>query len=54
VGGIRRLSEAARVQKVVWFLQSSPHGGQFLIYNGGEDLSRLARDFFGIDPPLRW
>jgi hypothetical protein len=42
----------SRVQKVVWFLQSSPHGDQFLIYNGGEDLSRLASDFFASTHPF--
>jgi hypothetical protein len=42
----------SRVQKVVWFLQSSPHGDQFLIYNGGEDLSQLASDFFESTHPF--
>jgi hypothetical protein len=35
----------SRVQKVVWFLQSSPHGDQFVIYNEGEDFSRLTSEF---------
>ena len=35
----------SRVQKVGWFLQSSPRGDQFLIYNEGEDFARLASDF---------
>jgi hypothetical protein len=42
----------SRVQKVVWFLQSSPRGDQFLIYNGGDDLSRLASDFFASTHPF--
>jgi len=42
----------SRVEKVVWFLQSSPHGDQFLIYNGGEDLSKLASDFFASTHPF--
>jgi len=42
----------SRVQKVVWFLQSSPHGDQFLIYNAAEDLSRLASDFFASTHPF--
>jgi hypothetical protein len=42
----------SRVQRVVWFVQSSPHGDQFLIYNGGEDLSNLAGDFFASTHPF--
>jgi len=42
----------SRVQRVVWFVQSSPHGDQFLIYNGGEDLSNLASDFFASTHPF--
>jgi hypothetical protein len=42
----------SRVQKVVWFLQSSPHGDQFLIYNGGEDFTRLSREFGASTHPF--
>ena len=37
--------ERFRVQKAIWCLQSSPHGDQFLVYNEGEDLARLIREF---------
>jgi len=37
--------QRSRVQKVVWCLQSSPHGDQFLIYNEGEDFVRLISEF---------
>jgi hypothetical protein len=42
----------SRVQRVVWFVQSSPHGDQFLIYNGGDDLSNLASDFLASTHPF--
>jgi hypothetical protein len=35
----------SRVHKVTWFLQSSAHGDQFLIYNEGEDFARLSSEF---------
>jgi hypothetical protein len=37
----------SRVQKVTWSLQSSPQGDQLLIYNEGEDFTRLSREFAG-------
>src|SRR5262249_3496269 len=37
--------ERSRVQKVVWCLQRSPHGDQFVIYNEGEDFARLISEF---------
>jgi hypothetical protein len=40
------------VQKVAWFLQSSPDGDQLLIYNEGEDFVRLARDFGASTHPF--
>src|SRR6266536_5654564 len=43
--GIRGFSEKVPGLKGGWFLQSSPHGDQFLIYNEGEDFARLASEF---------
>src|SRR5262245_28895299 len=42
----------SRVQKVTWFLQSSPRGDQFLIYNEGEDFARLTREFAASTHPF--
>jgi hypothetical protein len=42
----------SRVEKVVWFAQSSPYGDQLVIYNGGEDLSNLASDFIASTHPF--
>ena len=44
-GEYEDFQERSRVQKVMWSLQSSPHGDQFLIYNEGEDFARLSSEF---------
>ena len=33
-------------------MQSSSHGDQLVIYNGGEDLSKLASDFLASTHPF--
>jgi hypothetical protein len=40
-----KLQKRSRVQKVTWCLQSSPRSHQLLIYNEGEDLTALIREF---------
>jgi hypothetical protein len=42
----------SQVRKVAWFLQSSPHGNQFLIYNEGDDFTKLVGDFAASTHPF--
>ena len=44
--------ERSRVQKVTWCLQRSPHGDQLLIYNEGDDFTRLSADFAASTHPF--
>jgi hypothetical protein len=51
-GEYEDFQKRSRVQKVAWFLQSSPHGDQFLIYNEGEDFVRLISEFAASTHPF--
>ena len=44
-GDYEDFQKRAKVQKVTWCLQRSPHGDQLLIYDEGEDLAWLISEF---------